>query len=283
MIKAAPVNLDLPWGTLEGLHWSNPGAPRVLCLHGWLDNAASFVPLSGHLSDFDLFALDFAGHGFSAHRPRTSHYYFADNLFDIDLVLKQLGWKSCHLVGHSMGAAVASSFAAALPEMVERLVLLDSLGVYTSPSDQAAKQLRLSMMSVRKNRSFLRPYESIEEAMQARQKNSRLTDTAARLLCERALEKAGDFYQWRTDPRLNWRSPTLLDDEQALALLAATRSPALVITSPALLKHLGEEMFRKRLSAIQNCEHVQVDGGHHFHMEQAEYAGEVITRFLTNS
>src|SRR5210317_1668180 len=178
-MKAAPVNLPMPWGTLEGLHWSNPGAPRVLCLHGWLDNAASFVPLSGYLGEFDLLALDFAGHGFSTHRPRTSHYYFSDNLFDIDLVLNQLGWEDCHFIGHSMGAALASSFAAAMPEMVKRLVLLDSIGVYTLPTDQAAKQLRLSMMSVRKSRSFLRPYESIEEAMQARQKSSPLSDSAA--------------------------------------------------------------------------------------------------------
>ena len=61
-MKAAPVNIRLPWGTLEGLHWSRPGAPKVLCLHGWLDNAASFVPLSPFLKDFDLLALDFAGH-----------------------------------------------------------------------------------------------------------------------------------------------------------------------------------------------------------------------------
>ena len=75
-MKALPVNIRLPWGTLEALHWSNPGAPKVLCLHGWLDNAASFVPLSGYLKDFDLLALDFAGHGFSSHRPASSRYYF---------------------------------------------------------------------------------------------------------------------------------------------------------------------------------------------------------------
>lgn len=279
-MKAAPVNLDLPWGRLEGLHWSNPGAPRVLCLHGWLDNAASFVPLSSYLGDFDLLALDFAGHGFSAHRPPSSHYYFTDNLFDIDLVLTCLGWESCHVIGHSMGAGLASSFAAAVPEMVERLVLLDSIGVYTLPTDQAAKQLRLSIKSVRKSRSFLRPYESVEDAMRARQKNSPLSDDAARLICERALEHTGDYYQWRTDPRLNWRSPHLLGDEQALDLLAAVSSPTLVMTTPMLEKHLGEEMFQKRLSALENCEHTHIDGHHHFHMEQAEYAGDVIKRFL---
>ncbi len=282
-MKAAPVNLDLPWGRLEGLHWSNPGAPRVLCLHGWLDNAASFVPLSRHLEDFDLLALDFAGHGFSAHRPPSSRYYFTDNLFDLDQALELLGWKSCHLIGHSMGAGVASSFAAAIPEMVERLVLIDAVGVYTLPTDQAAKQLRLSIKSVRKSRGFLRPYESIEAAVRARQRNSPLTDEAAYLLCQRALEHTGDYYQWRTDPRLNWRSPHLLGEEQALDLLGAIISPTLVMTSPTLVKHLGEEVLKQRLSAIQNYQHIHVDGDHHFHMEQAEHVGHAIARFLLES
>ncbi len=279
-MKAAPVNIHLSWGTLEGLHWSRPGAPKVLCLHGWLDNAASFVPLAPYLADFDLLALDFAGHGFSAHRPETHHYYFTDYLFDLDAVLDVLGWDQCHLVGHSMGGGVASCFAAALPERVKRLVLLDSLGLLTLPADQAAKQLRLSMISVRKARSFLRPYESVEEAMLARQKKSPLSDDAARLLCERSLEHTGDYYQWRTDPRLNWRSPQLSGDDQSLEMLAAIRSPTLLITSPTVIAYIGEDMAHKRVSAIPDCRHVVNDGHHHFHMEQAEKVGICITEFL---
>ncbi len=279
-MKAAPVNIHLSWGTLEGLHWSNPGAPKVLCLHGWLDNAASFVPLAPYLKDFDLLALDFAGHGFSSHRPETSHYYFPEHLYDVDAALDVLGWDACHIIGHSMGGGVASCFASALPERVKRLVLLDAVGILTLPTEQTAKQLRLSMKSVRKNRSFLRPYESVEEAMLARQKSSPLSDEAARLLCERSLEHTGDYYQWRTDPRLNWRSPQLLSDAQALDLLTAIRSPTLVITSASVLDYLGEDMMHKRLAAIADCKHVTDEGHHHFHMEQAEHTGAAITEFL---
>jgi len=281
-MKAAPVNIQLSWGTLEGLHWSRPGAPKVLCLHGWLDNAASFVPLSPFLEDFDLLALDFAGHGFSSHRPEASRYYFTDYLFDLDAAMHELGWDQCHLIGHSMGGGVASCLAAALPERVNRLVLLDALGILTLPADQAASQLHLSMMSVRKARSFLRPYKSIEDAMQARQKKSPLSDDAARLLCQRSLEHAGDYYQWRTDPRLNWRSPQLPGDEQALDLLAAIHAPTLVITSAGLIDYFGADMANKRISAIHDCKHVMNDSHHHFHMEQAQQVAAQITEFLHN-
>lgn len=138
-MKAAPVNIRLSWGTMEGLHWSRPGAPKVLCLHGWLDNAASFVPLAPYLKDFDLLALDFAGHGFSSHRPETSRYYFPDNLYDLDAALDILGWETCHIIGHSMGGGIASGFAAALPERVNRLVLLDAVGILTLPPDRSPR------------------------------------------------------------------------------------------------------------------------------------------------
>ena len=279
-MKALPVNIRLPWGTLEALHWSNPGAPKVLCLHGWLDNAASFVPLSTHLQDFDLVALDFAGHGFSSHRPDTSRYYFPENLFDVDAALDVLGWEKCHIIGHSMGGGVATGIAAASPERVDRVVSLDAVGILTRPADQAAKQLRRSMKSVRKNSSLLRPYESVEEAMRARQQVSSMSDDAARLICERALEHAGDYYQWRTDPRLNWSSPWLLTNEQVLNILAAVRAPTLAITSPSLIDFVGEEMLRKRLDAVANCTHISNDGDHHFHMEQPAPVGAQITEFL---
>jgi pimeloyl-ACP methyl ester carboxylesterase len=279
-MKAAPVNIHLPWGTMEGLQWSRPGAPRVLCLHGWLDNAASFVPLAPHLAEFDVLALDFAGHGFSSHRPETSRYYFTDYLYDTDAVMDELGWDRCHFIGHSMGGGVASCFAAAVPERVNRLVLLDALGPLTLPANQAAQQLRLSMASVRKSRSFLRPYESVEEAMLARQKKSPMSDGAARLLCERSLEHTGDYYQWRTDPRLNWRSPQLPGDEQALAILAAITSPTLAITTPGLIDYFGEEAANKRIGAIPEVQHIMHEGQHHFHMEQAQQTGVQITNFL---
>ncbi len=279
-MKAAPVNIRLPWGNLAGLHWSRPGAAKVLCLHGWLDNAASFVPLSSFLKDFDLLALDFAGHGFSSHRPEASRYYLPDFMYDLDTALDVLGWDACHIIGHSMGGGVASCFAAALPERVNRLVLLDAVGILSLPANQTAKQLRLSMQSVRKSRSVLRPYESVEDAMRARQKSSPLSDEAARLLCERSLEHTGDYYQWRTDPRLGWKSPQWFTDDQVLNLLAAIRAATLVITSPAAIEYLGKDMLHHRLAAISDCQHITDDSHHHFHMERSEHIGRHITEFL---
>ena len=61
--------LDVPMGRIAGLRQGEAGQPRVLALHGWLDNAASFLPLAAHLDGVELVAPDLPGHGRSAHLP----------------------------------------------------------------------------------------------------------------------------------------------------------------------------------------------------------------------
>ena len=73
-IRLEETTLDIPLGRLHALRGGRAGAPKVLALHGWLDNAASFVPLAAHLDDIELIALDLPGHGRSAHLPPGGHY-----------------------------------------------------------------------------------------------------------------------------------------------------------------------------------------------------------------
>ena len=66
--------LETPFGTVGALRAGEGGAPRVLALHGWLDNAASFVTLSLHLRDIDLVAIDLPGHGATTNLPLAADY-----------------------------------------------------------------------------------------------------------------------------------------------------------------------------------------------------------------
>ena len=68
--SASPVSFQLSNINLSGWR-SGPSDPTpVLCLHGWLDNANSFLPLAAAMSTQSLLAVDFAGHGLSSHRSR---------------------------------------------------------------------------------------------------------------------------------------------------------------------------------------------------------------------
>ncbi len=107
------IRLDVARGALAALRGGSPGGPRLLCLHGWLDNAASFLPLAPFLQDFDLVSLDLPGHGGSAHRPPGCDYVFVDWIHDVLDALDALGWERARLLGHSRGGAIARLVAAA--------------------------------------------------------------------------------------------------------------------------------------------------------------------------
>lgn len=281
MTEAIELNLNTRNGLFAGLHWRNPGAPGMLCLHGWLDNAASFLPLAPHLHAFDLVALDFAGHGHSEHRPQGARYHMMDNLWDLDAVLDELRWDRCHLLGHSLGGVVATTYAAAAPERVGRLITLDGLGSLSAPPDETAERLRASLHSVRKATGELRDYPDIETAARARQKASGLPFEAAMIICERSMAQHGEVWRWRTDPSLNWRSPSLMTEEQVLDILAHIQAPTLAIHCDQLSKWLKPDMAHARRAAVSNCVSHEITGHHHFHMDQPELTARLIIEHMS--
>jgi pimeloyl-ACP methyl ester carboxylesterase len=121
------VRLRLPHIELAAhLYGPEDGQP-VIALHGWLDNAASFSRLAPLLPGLRIVALDFAGHGHSDHRPPGASYAIWDYAHDVLQVAEQFGWQRFSLLGHSMGAIVSVLLAAAMPERIERLALIDGL------------------------------------------------------------------------------------------------------------------------------------------------------------
>ncbi len=93
-------------------------APPLLALHGWLDNAASFAPLATHLHGHRLIALELPGHGRSAHLPAGAfvHYGMADYVAAVLAAADALELDTFDLLGHSLGAGIASLVAAAAPD-----------------------------------------------------------------------------------------------------------------------------------------------------------------------
>lgn len=282
-VRPLELGLETSRGRFAGLHWRRPNAAHVLCLHGWLDNAASFVPLGAHLPSWNVVALDLAGHGRSQHRPRGYNYYFADYLWDIDAVLDALGWDACHLVGHSLGGGLACVFGAAAPERVVSIALLDAVGPLSGTPEMTVERLRESLQSVRRGAARQREFRSRDTAVELRRSRSDLTEAAARLLCDRALERFEDRYRWRTDPGLKWRSPTLMSEEQVLAILSAIDSPVLAITVPGLTRWFSPAMLKRRLGALRDCRHHEIQGHHHFHMERPAEVAPLLRDFLVET
>ncbi|NKY18093.1 alpha/beta hydrolase [Tsukamurella spumae] len=107
--------------------------PALLLIHGMADNSSTFEPLFERLAEhYTVIAPDLLGHG-DSDRPRADYSLpaFANAMRDL---LLYLGVERATLVGHSLGGGIAGQFTYQFPEMVERLVFVNTGGVTRSVS-----------------------------------------------------------------------------------------------------------------------------------------------------
>jgi len=278
-----PQSLELAGrvAPLAALRW-NAGAPqRVLALHGWLDNAMSFAPLAAHLQDCDLAAIDLPGHGRSGHLPTGAWYHFVDYLGDALDAMDALGWERATLLGHSLGGAIASTLAAAAPERIERLIVIEALGPLAVAPGKAADSLR---GGIRDRRAAAdkrkRVIPSIEAALAARLQATPMEAANARGLVERNLMAIDGGWQWTSDPRLRLTTPARIGEAQVQEWLAAISAPTLLIAAEQHPPYFDPATRAARLAKLAHAQLQVLPGQHHLHMDTPEPVAEAIRAFL---
>ncbi|TWS20150.1 alpha/beta hydrolase [Tsukamurella asaccharolytica] len=123
--------------------------PALLLIHGMADNSSTFEPILDRLAEqYTVIAPDLLGHGLSG-RPRADYSLPAFTNAMRDLLL-YLGIERATLVGHSLGGGIAGQFTYQYPDMVERLVFVDTGGVTRSVSPVLkAVSLPMSEIAIR--------------------------------------------------------------------------------------------------------------------------------------
>ena len=97
--------------------------PAIVILHGLAGSTREFVATARALSPRRVILIDQRGHGLSTRAPAdTSRAAFID---DVVQVIEAESRHPVDLVGQSMGAHTAMLVAAARPDLVHRLVLLE--------------------------------------------------------------------------------------------------------------------------------------------------------------
>jgi pimeloyl-ACP methyl ester carboxylesterase len=275
--------LDTPLGRIAGLRTGMAGAPKVLALHGWLDNAASFVPLAAHLHGIELVAPDLPGHGRSAHLAAGADYSFAGAVNAVLDIADALGWERFALLGHSMGAGIGSLLAAACPLRVVRFVAIEALGALSEAPERTTARLREAIAAARAlPGKHLRVFPDIASAARTRMQANALSEPVARLLVERGLvpvqadgdQQAG--YAWSSDPRLTLPTMVRMTEPQVRDLVRGIDCPTRVVHADPAQPYLPEALRRERAALLPHGELVVIAGGHHLHMEQpAEVAAAI--------
>lgn len=262
--------------TLAGLSWPKPQhndrQPPVLMVHGWLDNAMSFAHLAPELADHAaVHAIDLAGHGQSGHRPPGYGYSLMDYVADLSELIDEHFPDSenqpLDLVGHSLGGIVCALYAAAFPERVRRLVMIDSLGAMSRPAKETIPQLRRSLQKQRNGSAPPAIYPDMATAARIREGGlSPLSPAAATILVPRNMRSYGVGFVWQTDARLRHPSPLMMTEKQVQASLAAIETPTLFVRAQEGLL-ASRNGLDKRAALVPDLTTVDVPGGHHCHLD----------------
>lgn len=273
------IRFQISSGSIAAKQWGPSDGFPVLALHGWLDNANTFDLIAPRLQGIRLVALDLAGHGHSDHRPAGGSYYLWDHLADVSEVVAQLSWKRFALMGHSMGAGIATWYAGTFPRHVERMALIDGFGAPFSVEPESlptylGKAIRRRQMAAKSpidrfaegNRA---QFSSLGEAIAERRKGKfgHLTDEAAGILLERGLESVEGGYRWRNDSRLVL--PTYMEPGEATinAFIDKVIAPTCLILGDNGL--FGKGQKAERLRHFKQLEIHTLPGDHHLHLGSA--------------
>ena len=281
-MSARELELDLPNLTLAARAWGAPGGTRVLALHGWLDNAASFDALAPLLPEVELVALDLPGHGRSQHRPPGNWYHYVDYLDDVLAAADALGWERFTLLGHSLGGAIGSALAAVAPERIDALWLIEALGPVATAPEKTREQVSRAIAERRAMAAkSLRVFPTIDAAVEARVKSpvAPVSPDAARRIVERGIRTHGGGFVWATDPRLTMASAMRLTEPQVLDLLGGIACPALVVLADPPAPYVSREMIERRCAAVRGARVVRLPGTHHLHLEDPEPVASAIAEF----
>lgn len=279
------IQLQCSRGSIAALRSGPRDGPRLLALHGWLDNAASFTPLRSLMPEFDLVALDLPGHGASGHRRPGYDYVFVDWIHDVLDVLDALHWDDCLLLGHSMGGAIATVVAASAPERVTRLALIEALGPIAGVSDEAGPRLR-DAVKARRALDTDKPQRVIadlDSAVAARLAASRMSDASARLIVARNLRPVDGGFVWRSDARLTLPTHVRTDEAFIRSWIRAIEAPTLVIAADPPPRYFDASLRAQRLVELRQGQLHVLGGGHHLHMEQPEAVAAVLRPFLLSA
>lgn len=270
-------------------HWGLPNAPKLFFLHGRMDSSATFQFVVDALKkSWHVIAPDWRGYGASEwlSRPYWFHEYYAD----LDCLLQRYSPdKPARVVGHSMGANIASMYAGVRPERISQLVMLDFLGL--KPEKDADAHAAMSgWLKALQEQPQMRVYPDHDAlARRLLLANPRLDGNRAAFLSRATSRIRPDGkIEMACDPWHKIPSPTPYRAEDAKAIWRKIEAPVLMLIADQGYVHQrfgnDSDEYRNRIESFSNVQVATIsDSGHNVQHDQPEQVASALEEFLVRN
>jgi pimeloyl-ACP methyl ester carboxylesterase len=221
------------------------GTPLVL-LHGYAATGLLWQKCLPFLAQqHQVIAIDIPGHGQS---KLTGPWHLSDMAPLLALLLQQMDLMPAAVIGHSMGGAIAIHLSTLAPDMIERLVLVDSTGM---------------------------PLEAGIPTLAARSVRSALTPQGGN-----SYPLSVQLGMLKLDPYLYWQVAQEMVKSDFRNELASLNLPTLIIWGEQdvlLPVELGERLSK----ALPHAQFMRIpDAGHRLPLSHPELFSRIVLEFL---
>jgi 3-oxoadipate enol-lactonase len=126
---------------------AGPGGRPLLLVHGFTGAKEDFRDAVDPLADegFWVVAPDLRGHGASSQPAGEGAYLLERFADDLVALMAELGWERADVLGHSMGGMVAQVLVLERPDLVGRLVLMDTCSGPVAGMDAGIMQMGIDL------------------------------------------------------------------------------------------------------------------------------------------
>ena len=227
---------------LHYIEWGDKNAPAMVLVHGIHDHCRTWDHLASQFVDhYHIIAPDLRGHG-DSEWVRGSGYHYLDYIYDLHQLISQTDVAPVTLVGHSMGGAIAALFAGVYPELVEKLVVIEGIGLWQAMQPPVAVHDRVRDW-VEATRGLAgrlpRRYSSLSEAYQRMQQaNPQLSESQALHLTVHGSNQNEDgTYSWKYDNYTFNFSPAGFETDETLHLWRRITAAVLIMNADGGMEH----------------------------------------------
>jgi pimeloyl-ACP methyl ester carboxylesterase len=263
------------------LAWGPSNGATALVVHGFQDAAATWDDVAEGLARAGLRVLvpDMRGFGDGPRVPPGAYYYFPDYVSDVVGIAKgHAAGAPLFVVGHSMGATVATYLAGAFPERVTKLALIDGVGPPNNGHDIAPVRMRRWIEMAYEGPPADRKPMTRAHALSRLVRNNPEIDEA--ILARRLVQLAHDTPEglvWKYDPLHATTSPIPFFGPSYEAFARLVTCPALHVSGGTRGHHVPEE--EERLACFPKLSRVTIEGGHALHWTKARELSEALVTF----